>query len=100
MEKINSNNELVKKSFIKYNGFNFPVIEVNAHIVEPNEYDESENVMFLLADHELWFAISNDEDVPKGKKEEEIDNEIYYYCDIDFIASNPSIEDIKEYFAK
>lgn len=50
-----------------------------------------------VADYELWEAIENayeHEDAEKHSEAVALDNEIYFYCDSDFIAGDPSDEEI------
>lgn len=91
---------MVKKGTITYNGVEYPMMEVSSQIIAPDEFDGAENLMLTLVDYELWLAMSNEDDEPKGEVETDIDNTIYYYCDSGFIASNPSIEELKEYFSE
>ena len=53
-----------------------------------------------VADYELWTAMEYDyehEDAEYHSEAIDLDNEIYYYCDSGFIASDPSDEEIIEY---
>lgn len=94
-----NNNNSVRREVFTYNGVEYPMMYVNSQIIAPEEFKGEENLMLCITDYELWVAISNHFlDVPKGEEEEEIDNSIYYYCDSGFVASNPSIEELKEYF--
>lgn len=93
-------NIMVKKGSITYNGVEYPMLEVNSQIIAPEEFKGEENLMLKIVDFELWDAMANEDDEPKGEIETEIDNSIYYYCDSGFIASNPSIEELKDYFSE
>lgn len=53
-----------------------------------------------VADFKLWNAIEyayDHEDSERHSEAVDLDNEIFYYCDYGFIASNPSDEEIREY---
>lgn len=100
MEMTNTNKELAKKGVITYNGVEYAMMEVDSQIIAPEEFQGAENLMLKLVDYELWKVIKNEFDEPKGEEETDIDNSIYYYCDSGFIDSNPTIEELKKYFAE
>ena len=52
-----------------------------------------------VADVELWNAIE-DAYYDGDKTANSIDNDIFYYCDSGFIASDPTDEEIVEYLIK
>ena len=52
-----------------------------------------------VADYELWAAIEDDYENESSARHSEavgIDNDIYFYCDSGFIASDPTDEQIIE----
>ena len=54
------------------------------------------NELVTIADYELWAAI--EDDYEDGDKEAVwIDNNVYFYCDSGFIASNPTESEVIEY---
>lgn len=85
--------------FITYKGQKFEVVNVDAVEIDPDFYNGC-NFPLTIADFDLWKALTNGTDDLAGNLEEVIDNKIYYYCDSGFISSHPSLEQIKEYFAK
>lgn len=82
----------MEKSYINYKGTDYPVIEIELSKI--SDIDSNEPV--IIADYELWAAI--EDDYEDGDKEAVwLDNEIYFYCDSGFIASNPTEKEIIEY---
>lgn len=78
----------MKKDFIEWKGEKFPVRTITLP-------EKSGGYETTVADIELWAAIEdayNRNDAVAN----EIDNEIYYYCDSGFIASDPTDEEILE----
>lgn len=56
-----------------------------------------------VADYDLWTAIEyayEHEDSDKHSEAVALDNEIYYYCDSGFIASDPSDDEIRKHLRK
>ena len=82
----------MEKYFEEWDGKMFPVREVKLP-EELGGYNAN------VADVDLWDAI--DEDYNNGNSEAHaLDNDIYYYCDYGFIASDPTDEEIVEYLIK
>ena len=82
----------MERSKINYKGNDYPTIEIalsNVSNIESNE-------LVTIADYELWAAI--EDDYEDGDKEAVwIDNNVYFYCDSGFIASNPTESEVIEY---
>ena len=82
----------MERSKINYKGIDYPTIEIalsNVSNIESNE-------LVTIADYELWAAI--EDDYEDGDKEAVwIDNNVYFYCDSGFIASNPTESEVIEY---
>lgn len=78
--------------FIEYKGVQYPVRLV--YLMNVEFHGQCENA--YIADVELWAAIESDCDA--GVREAiDIDNDIYFYCDSGFIASEPTDDEIIEY---
>lgn len=85
----------MERSFIEYNGVKYPTIEIALSKVS----DIESNELVTITDYELWAAI--EDDYEDGDKEAVwIDNNVYFYCDSGFIASNPTESEIIEYMNK
>ena len=85
------------KYYEEWDGKKFPVRTVVFPIQDG--FDTPINV----ADLSLWDAIEyayEHEWHPKRKDAIGLDNDIYYYCDYGFIASDPTDEEIVEYLIK
>jgi len=83
----------MNKSFIEYQGRNYPIRTVDLGSVS-SYYKEVD-----VADYDLFNAIENEYE--KGVREAvEIDNSIFFYCDSGFIASDPTDEEIVDYLVK
>lgn len=86
---------------LTYKGIDYPIVCISASLIDTEAIPCGGYGIYRLADIELWNAIKNDDDdEPKGKEEEAIDNSIYYYCDSGFVAGNPSVEDVINYFTE
>lgn len=82
----------MEKYFEEWNGKKFPVREVELP-EELGGYNAN------VADVDLWDAI--EEDYNNGNSEAHaLDNDIYFYCDYGFIASDPTDEEIVDYLIK
>lgn len=83
----------MNKCFEEWDGKMFPVREVMFEVCDGME------TVVKVADVDLWDAI--EEDYNNGNSDAHaLDNDIYYYCDYGFIASNPTDEEIVEYLIK
>ena len=83
----------MNKYYEEWNGKKFPVREVMFEVCDGME------TMVKVADIDLLCAI--EEDFDNGDLEAHaIDNEIYFYCEYGFIASDPTSEEIVEYLIK
>lgn len=82
----------MERSDIRYKGIDYPVIEISLSKVSDIESDE----LVIIADYELWAAIEDDY-VDGDKEAAWIDNNVYFYCDSGFIASNPTESEVIEY---
>ena len=82
----------MERSKINYKGIDYPTIEIALSKVSNIESNE----LGTIADYELWAAI--EDDYEDGDKEAVwIDNNVYFYCDSGFIASNPTESEVIEY---
>ena len=85
----------MERSFIEYDGVKYPTIEIPLSKVSDIDSDE----IVTIADYELWAAIEGDYE--NGVKDAVwLDDEVYYYCDNGFIASNPTEDEVIEYMNK
>lgn len=85
----------MEKYFEEVNGKKFPVRVVPV----PEEWGCGSPLH--IADYELWcaieWALKYNSDEEKKNELNALDNEIYYYCDSMFIASDPTDEQIVKY---
>ena len=80
----------MEKYYEEWDGKKFPVREVMFEVCDGME------TIVKVADVDLWDAI--EEDYNNGNSDAHaLDDDIYFYCDYGFIASNPTDEDIVEY---
>ena len=82
----------MEKYFEEWNGKKFPVREV----MLPQALG---GFVAKVADFELWNAIE-DAYYDGDKTANSIDNDIFYYCDSGFIASDPTDDEIILYIIK
>ena len=74
----------------KWNDKEFPIREVT----------DKNGQTLKVADFELWAAIEDAVNYKSEEKHDEataLDNEIFFYCDSSFIASDPTDEEIINY---
>ena len=85
----------MKKNSIEYNGVFYPTIDIELNKVSDVESDE----FVTLADASLWDAIEKDyyNDVSEA---EDIDNDVYFYCEHGFIESVENEWEVVDYMAK
>lgn len=87
----------MEKYFEEWDGKKFPVREVMFNVCDNME------TIVKVADLSLWDAIEyacEHEGHPKRREAIELNNDIYFYCDYGFIASDPTDEEIVEYLIK
>lgn len=83
----------MEKYFEEWNGKKFPV-----RVIQLPE--ELGGFVANVADFELWNEIQYHVEQLRDLEASRIDNDIYYYCDSGFIASDPTDEEINEYLIK
>ena len=80
----------MEKYFEEWNGKKFPVRKIQLP-------EELGGFVANVADFELWNEIKYHVEQLRDLEASRIDNDIYYYCESGFIASDPTDEDIVEY---
>lgn len=83
----------MKKSKIEWKGKDYIVREVN--LPEKWGYNNPVDV----AEEDLWKEIEDSYN-NGDKKAESIDNSIFFYCETDFIKSDPTDEELINYIEK
>ena len=85
---------------IEYNGKMFPVADIEGYKIDsecPKTDYLGMPIMYSVSTERLNSELKSGLDC--GDKEaEEIDNEIFFYCDNGFLEGNPSEEDVIKYF--
>ena len=93
-------NRVVEDTFVfdsvEYKGKTYPTLVINVDKVDSSAKECNMHYLVTLADYELWAAMEDDYDNDVSEAVE-LDNEIFYYCDSGFIASNPTEEEVIEY---
>ena len=96
-------NRVVEDTFVfdsvEYKGKTYPTIVINVDKIEDDAAKCGMNYLVTLADYELWVAIEKDYD-NDVLEAVDVDNNIYYYCDSGFVASNPTEEEVIAYMKK
>ena len=85
------------KYFEEWDGKQFTVREVMFEVCDGMETTAK------VADVDLWDAIEDaclSKEHPLHAEAVDLDNDIYFYCDYGFIASDPTDEEIVEYLTK
>lgn len=85
----------MEKYYEEWKGKQFPVREVMLPVFD----DMNGKVNVYVADYELYAALEDDINA-KDIDARLIDEDIYFYCDSGFIASDPTDEEIVEYLFK
>ena len=88
---------ITEKYYEEWNGKKYPI-----RLVPVDEVEVGFSPI-AVADYDLWTAIEyayEHEDSDKHSEAVALDNEIYYYCDSGFIASDPSDNEIRKYLRK
>lgn len=85
----------MERGFITYKGIDYPTIDIELSKISDVDSDE----FVTIADCELNAAIE-DGYIMGDEECTEIDNEIYFYCDSGFVASEPTEKEVVEYFDK
>ena len=86
----------MEKYYEEWDGKKFPVREIQLP-EELGGYNAN------VADIDLWDAIENAYNImfhPDHNEAAGIDNDIYFYCDYGFIASDPTGKEIVDYLIK
>ena len=88
----------MKRTTITYKDSTYDAIEIESYKIDKEVTDE--DVMFTICDIELWWDVLEKPCMEGDKEANDIDNQIYYYCDSGFCASNPTEEEVIAYFKK
>lgn len=85
----------MEKYYEEWKGNKFPVREVMFPVFD----DLNGKVKVCVADYELYVALEDDINA-RDVDARMIDQDIYFYCDSGFIASDPSDEEIIRYLQR
>lgn len=83
------------RTFVEYGGWQYPAIQI-----EGNKIDKEceTDAMYTICDVEFWNDVLERPCMSGDAEANEVDSEIYYYCDSGFCASEPTEEQVIEYF--
>ncbi len=87
----------MEKYFEEWDGKQFPVREVMFEGCDGME------TTVKVADFDLWDVIEDacrSKEHPRHAEAVDLDNDIYFYCEEGFIASDPTDEEIVDYLCK
>ena len=85
----------MERDFIEYKGIKYPVINIESLKIDKD--GGIDGVNYNIADVELWEAIEDDYN-DGDRLAMDIDCDIFFYCGEQLIASNPSEDEVIEYF--
>ena len=88
----------MKRITLSYNGLEYSAIEIEAYKIDKDVTDK--NLAYTICDIEFWWDVLERPCMNGDKEANEIDNMIYYYCDSGFCDSEPTEEQVIEYFKK
>lgn len=83
------------KGWIEFDGFMYPIIKIEGKKID-NECTTDE--VYTICDINLWTDVLERPCMNGDKKANEIDAQIFFYCDNGLVASNPTEEEVIEYF--
>lgn len=84
------------RTFVEYGGWQYPAIQIEAYKIDKEVTNK--NLMYTICDVEFWNDVLERPCMSGDAEANEVDSEIYYYCDSGFCASEPTEEQVIEYF--
>lgn len=88
----------MKRITLEYNGFVYPAIEIEAYKIDKEINDKT--IFFTICDIEFWWDVLERPCMSGDREANEIDRQIYYYCDSGFCANEPTEQQVIDYFKK
>lgn len=89
---------MMKRITLTYDGLEYAAIEIEAYKIDKEVEDK--NLMYTICDMEFWWDCLQNPCMLGDREANEIDAQIYYYCDSGFCDSEPTEEEVIEYFKR
>lgn len=83
------------RTFVEYGGWQYPAIQIEGKKIDK---ECETDAMYTICDVEFWNDVLYRPCTIGDAEANEVDSEIYYYCDSGFCASEPTEEQVIEYF--
>ena len=84
------------RTFVEYGGWQYPAIQIEGNKIDDECH--TEGVMYTICDIEFWWDVLERPCMNGDAKANMVDSTIFYYCDSGFCASEPTEEQVIEYF--
>ena len=84
------------RTFVEYGGYKYPAIQIEGEKIDNECAVKGE--MYTICDIEFWWDVLEHPCMNGDREANEVDGEIFYYCDCGFCASDPTEEQVIEYF--
>ena len=86
----------MKRITLTYNGFEASAIEIEAYKIDKEVEDK--NLTYIICDLNFWEDVLERPCMNGDKEANDVDSLIFYYCDYGFCDSEPTEEEVIEYF--
>jgi len=83
------------RDWIKFRGYEYPVIRIEGNKID---FECPIGVEYTICDIEFWWDVLERPCMEGDKEANEIDSQIFYYCDSGFVASEPTEQQVLDYF--
>lgn len=85
------------RDWIEFGGYEYPIIRIEGKKIDSECTTDAE---YTICDIEFWWDALERPCMEGDAEANEIDSQMYYYCDSGFVASEPTEEEVIEYFNK
>ena len=87
----------MRRYYIEFDGYEYPAIEREGSKIDK---ECNTDALYTICDIDFWWDALERPCMEGDAEANEMDAQIYYYCDSGFVASNPTEEEVIEYFKK
>ena len=84
----------MERDCIRFNGKDYPTISIEGSKIDP---ECETDAMYTICDIDLWDALRPLVD-DGNDKAYHIDEQVFFYCDNGFVASEPTEQEVIDYF--
>lgn len=83
------------RDWIEFNGYEYPIIRIEGKKID---FECTTDVEYTICDIDFWWDALERPCMNGDKEANEIDSQIFYYCDSGFVASEPTEQQVLDYF--